>query len=288
MADSPSNLSAMRRALGGAMRAYREAAGLTQGDLGRATGYDRTYICHIEAGRYLPSSRSFWEIADKAVKAFGRMLNEYDRVNDKVLAVELEEITKKRAANELRVSHLGDYEARSSLVEYVRLSSDHAKPERVQPSDRTLRSHTVVTQLLAGQRQTIEPDALLSLVTAHRDAVASLFRRTTSARLKDQFGRLLGETSVVASRVWSALGNRSMALAHCAFARKLGDELDNPTLGAVARMFESNLRSDAATLIGRDGDIIEGLQMLTEASAAEHLLPPAARARLAAEQAQAL
>src|SRR5262249_1570846 len=142
-------------------------------------------------------------------------------------------------------------------------------------------------RLLASQRQAIEPDALLNLVSAHRDAVASLFRRATSNGLRDRLGWLLGETSVVASRVWGAIGNRSMALANCAFVRKLGDELDNPTLGAVARMFESNLRSDAATLIGCDGDIVEGLRLLVEASAVEHLLSPAARALLAAEQAQA-
>jgi|GEM_PF-7035217 len=98
---------------------------------------------------------------------------------------------------------------------------------------------------------------------------------------------LLGETSVVASRLWSAIGDRSMALASCAFARRLADDIGDPVLGGIARIFESNLRSDAATLIGSDGDIVDGLRLLGEAAAVADVLPPSAQARVAAEQAQA-
>ena len=154
-------------------------------------------------------------------------------------------------------------------------------------SDRTVSSFTMVTRLLASQRQGVAPDALLSLVAAHRDSVAALFRKAASEQIRRGLGALLGETSIVASRLWSAMGDRSMALANCAFARRLADELDDPALGAMARLFESNLHSDAATLIGSDGDIVFGLRMLSEAAAAAHLLPATARARIAAEQAQA-
>ncbi|MFJ9369841.1 hypothetical protein ACIRRA_36250 [Nocardia sp. NPDC101769] len=57
-------------------------------------------------------------------------------------------------------------------------------------------------------------------------------------------------------------------------------------MGGIARIFESNLRSDAATLLGPDGDIVIGLRMLREAAAFGNILPPAARARISAEQAQ--
>ncbi|MFF2085417.1 hypothetical protein ACFVVM_16710 [Nocardia sp. NPDC058176] len=154
-------------------------------------------------------------------------------------------------------------------------------------AERSLQSFVAVTNLLAGQRQSIAPDALIGPVEAHRDAVASLYRAATDDRIKRQAGALLGETSVVASRVWSAIGNRPMALTHCAFARKLADELHDKTMGGIARIFESNLRSDAATLIGLDGDVVIGLRVLNEAANVADHLPPAARARIGAEQAQA-
>jgi tetratricopeptide (TPR) repeat protein len=114
-----------------------------------------------------------------------------------------------------------------------------------------------------------------------------LFRKAASDPVRGDIGALLGETSIVASRLWSAVGNRSMAIANCAFARQLADKLDNPILGATARIFESNVHSEAATLIGAEGDILLGLRMLDEAAAVGRLLSPAARARIAAEQAQA-
>ncbi len=154
-------------------------------------------------------------------------------------------------------------------------------------SARTVSGFTTVTRLLASQRQGVAPDALLSLIAAHRDSVATLFRKATSLQVRHELGGLLGETSIVASRLWSAMGDRSMALANCALARRLADDLNDLALGAMARLFESNLRSDAATLIGAEGDIVLGLRMLSEAAAVDHLLPPAAVARIAAEQAQA-
>ena len=153
--------------------------------------------------------------------------------------------------------------------------------------DHSRSSFVTVTQLLASQRQAVAPDALLSLVEAHRDSLAMLFQKAGSDPVRGDIGALLGEASIVASRLWSAKGNRSLAVAHCAFARQLADNLSNPILGAIARIFESNLRSAAATLIGAEGDVLLGLRMLEEAAAVERHLSPAARARIAAEQAQA-
>lgn len=167
------------------------------------------------------------------------------------------------------------------LLEWV--SRD--QPRR--PDTAIVNNFAAVTQLLASQRQSAGPDALLSPLEAHRDQVATLFQRATSSSVQRALGVLLGETSIVASRLWSAVGNRSIALANCADARRLADNLNEPALGATARLFEGNLHSDASTLIGADGDILLGLRMLTEAAALGHHLSPAARARIAAEQAQA-
>lgn len=143
-----------------------------------------------------------------------------------------------------------------------------------------------VTRLLASQRQSVAPAALLSLVEAHRDSLAVLFERAGSSPVRMDIGLMLGETSIVASRLWSAVGKRGLAIAHCAYARQLAEQLVDPVLGATARIFESNLRSEAATLIGSDGDLAVGLRLLDEAAAIDRGLPPSARARIAAEQAQ--
>src|SRR5262249_51519530 len=142
-------------------------------------------------------------------------------------------------------------------------------------------SFLTVTRVLASQRQAVAPDVLLTLVEAHRDSLAALYRNADSDPVRKDIGALLGETSIVASRLWSATGNRSMAIANCAYARQLADRLDDPVLGATARIFESNLHSEAATLIGTEGDIVLGLRMLDEAAAVGRALPPAARARIA-------
>lgn len=141
-------------------------------------------------------------------------------------------------------------------------------------TERTVDNFTVVTRLLAGQRQSLAPDALLNLISAHRNSVSILFRTATDGNIKNRIGFLLGETSIVASRLWSAVGDRSMALASCVFARRLADDIKDPALGGLARIFESNLRSDAATLNGSDGDILDGLRLLGEAADVADILPP--------------
>jgi hypothetical protein len=148
-------------------------------------------------------------------------------------------------------------------------------------------SFSVVTSMLAQQRQAVAPAALLILVEAHRDCLLTLFRKAQAAPVRDDIGAMLGEASIVASRLWSAQGNSPMALAHCAYARNLADRLGNVRLSATARIFESNLHSGASTLIHADGDIMTGLRLLDEAATAVDHLGRPARARIAAEQAQA-
>jgi len=79
MTRQPEAVAELRRAIGGALKAYREASPLNQSDLARATHYDRTSISHIEAGRQFPE-REFWEAADKALAANGALVARYDNV----------------------------------------------------------------------------------------------------------------------------------------------------------------------------------------------------------------
>jgi hypothetical protein len=201
-----------------------------------------------------------------------------------------------RAVLQVAADHeIGFYVRRSSATTVDTTSVVPTKceqpPEALLPRSSTDRgewsSFALVTSMLAQQRQAVPPAALLSLVEAHRDCLLTLYRKAGSDTIKADIGTMLGEASIVASRLWSAQGNHAMALAHCGYARTLADRSGDIRLAAVARIFESNLHSGASTLIHADGDIMTGLRLLDEASAAGPRLSAAARARIAAEQAQA-
>ncbi len=63
----------MRRVLGGQLAAFRQAAGLSQGRLAKATFCDRTSLAHIEKGRSRGDER-FWTLADERCGAQGVLL----------------------------------------------------------------------------------------------------------------------------------------------------------------------------------------------------------------------
>lgn len=73
MAREPESIVERRRALGAQLTTFRQAAELTQGQLGKAAHCDRTTVNHIEKGRSRGDER-FWEAADKAVHADGALL----------------------------------------------------------------------------------------------------------------------------------------------------------------------------------------------------------------------
>ncbi len=246
------------------IKRLRTAAGLSQRVLATRIGYSRQYVSMAEWGDANIPSLDLVTAIDTALGAGGTL-----------------------------VALRGEAKADRSLFESQTVSVGRQLEEPIDTlvrssriTEGTIAGFTAVTRLLAGQRQSIAPEALVGVIAAHRDSVAELFRVADEDSAKRQLGALLGETSIVASRLWSAVGDRPMALANCVYARQLGDKLGDPLLSAIARIFESNLRSDAATLIGTDGDIVVGLRMLREAAAFGDVLPAAARARIAAEQAQ--
>jgi DNA-binding transcriptional regulator YhcF (GntR family) len=65
------------RALSGTLAGCRHAVGLTQPQLAEKTGVSITTIGHAETGR-LWQSRRFWEAADEAVNAGGKLLRLHD------------------------------------------------------------------------------------------------------------------------------------------------------------------------------------------------------------------
>ena len=69
----------LRRQLGAALTTFRQAAALSQAQVGANTDYDRTSINKIERGQQLPD-RPFWEAVDPLLQADGALLMRYDEL----------------------------------------------------------------------------------------------------------------------------------------------------------------------------------------------------------------
>jgi transcriptional regulator with XRE-family HTH domain len=68
-----------RRQLGAALATFRQAAELSQAQIGTDTGYDRTSINKIERGHQLPD-RPFWQAVDRLLQAERALLQQYDEL----------------------------------------------------------------------------------------------------------------------------------------------------------------------------------------------------------------
>jgi transcriptional regulator with XRE-family HTH domain len=77
-------IRAARRSLGRQIAGWRLKAGLTQGQLARRTGFDRSTIAHAEAGDR--ASRDLAEAADKVLCAGGRLTAARDAITAAVAA----------------------------------------------------------------------------------------------------------------------------------------------------------------------------------------------------------
>jgi transcriptional regulator with XRE-family HTH domain len=73
------SLLQMRRALGRQLAALRNRAGLSQWDLAPMTGYSRSTLSDAELGRHR-LRREFWVRCDELLKADGRLVAGYDRI----------------------------------------------------------------------------------------------------------------------------------------------------------------------------------------------------------------
>ncbi|MFD4401230.1 helix-turn-helix transcriptional regulator [Nocardia sp. NPDC058499] len=278
----------------------RLAADMSQRELATRIGYTRQYVSMTEWEDANLPSRELVAAIDIGLNADGALVAIHDR------AKRDQKSARRKMARNVDFGETGQGESGGvrraissqgpevQLPESVDLDSTAARDATgVNAPSHPMTEHAIiefteVTRLLAGRRQSVPPEALIGPIEAHRDTISSRFRQASAdGRMQAKLGSLLGETSIVASRIWSAAGDRAMALSHCAFARKLADGLHDPVMGGIARIFESNLRSDAATLIGSDGDVVIGLRILRQAAMVSDQLPPAARARIGAEQAQA-
>lgn len=97
MAREPEPIVERRRALGAQLATFRQAADLTQGQLGKIIHCDRTTVVHTEKGRSR-GDKHFWEAADKAVHADGALLAGFYEI----------EISKQEHDQQQQATHLAD------------------------------------------------------------------------------------------------------------------------------------------------------------------------------------
>ncbi|MGH3812530.1 MAG: helix-turn-helix domain-containing protein [Pseudonocardiaceae bacterium] len=79
MSREPEAIMVQRRQLGAALATFRQAAELSQAQVGTETGYDRTSINRIERGHQLPD-RPFWQAVDRLLQTEGALLKHYDEL----------------------------------------------------------------------------------------------------------------------------------------------------------------------------------------------------------------
>jgi Helix-turn-helix domain len=102
MAREPESIVERRRVLGAQLATFRQAAELTQGQLGRVIHCDRTTVVHTEKGRSR-GDKQFWEAADKAVHADGALLAGFYEI----------EVAKQEHDQQRQSKHLADVRAKA-------------------------------------------------------------------------------------------------------------------------------------------------------------------------------
>jgi hypothetical protein len=102
MAREPEPIAERRRALGAQLATFRQAAELTQGQLGRVIHCDRTTVVHTEKGRSR-GDKQFWQAADEAVHADGALLVGFYEI----------EVAKQEHDQQRQAMHLTDVRAKA-------------------------------------------------------------------------------------------------------------------------------------------------------------------------------
>jgi transcriptional regulator with XRE-family HTH domain len=98
-------IAAARKEAGGLLAGFRHTAGLSQVQLAGQIGYSATVVAHAELGRR-PVSAEFWELADEALGAGGRLTGWGTRIKDLIRAVHEEQRRLERAGHAGRLSQL--------------------------------------------------------------------------------------------------------------------------------------------------------------------------------------
>jgi DNA-binding transcriptional ArsR family regulator/transcriptional regulator with XRE-family HTH domain len=105
LADLREAIAAARIRAGRLLACLRHTAGISQAHLARRIGYSATVVAHAELGRR-PVSAEFWELADDALGAGGKLTAQGVRIRDLATARREEQRRRDMARHARRTGHL--------------------------------------------------------------------------------------------------------------------------------------------------------------------------------------
>lgn len=98
-------VAGLQRELGSQLDAFRKVARVTQDELASATGYSRSSIANIQAGRQRADER-FWRRCDEVLNASGALLKAWARTEEIKRQIYLEQAERTRQRQEAELSAL--------------------------------------------------------------------------------------------------------------------------------------------------------------------------------------
>ncbi len=98
-------IAAARAEAGGILAGFRHTAGLSQVQLAAVIGYSATPVAHAERG-VRSVSAEFWELADEALGAGGRLTAQGARIKDLIRAMHKEQRRLEQAVHAGQLSRL--------------------------------------------------------------------------------------------------------------------------------------------------------------------------------------
>jgi hypothetical protein len=226
-------VTSLYRAVGECLAAYRDAASVTQGALARATSYDRTSICHVEAGRQFPPDRAFWETADAAVDAGGAVLAQYDWACSQILAIErvkLDKLDSERRAriDDMRGKHIKRTRKSAAINSFVTepLPADNLEHALRHPSGTDL---VAVAQIRDKVKQLDEEYDCAKSTSLIADAgkclgqIAFLQGHVTDNQVRRDLGVAQADASILMGQlIWDASQRRDHRTAYGYFGQAIG------------------------------------------------------------------
>ena len=142
-------IAAARTEAGGLLAGFRHTAGLSQVQLAGQIGYSATVVAHAELGRR-PVSAEFWELADEALGADGRLTAWGTRIKDLIQAVYKEQRRLERAQH---AGHLSQLLAQPGADDTAAAMPDARQPAITTPATgrcpHCRQPFTLVTQIAA-------------------------------------------------------------------------------------------------------------------------------------------
>ena len=277
MAREPETIAGLRRVLGTQLATFRQAAELTQGQLGKVAICDRTTIVHIEKGRARADER-FWRAVDDACDAGGALVAAY---------LELEAVKAEHEQRE-REQRLASVRAKAAKLRASVRAGDQRQPSVRSHSDESTTTGRFLpdvisrlsdAMLAAGGRGSARHEATINIgadilalpdLTTRVKCAWQLRQQAAYATLGDHLAqlipqvessaasmcgdeqhaaqRLIVHTYNAASSLLKRLGDIELALMAAERAVRTANSLDDPLLAAAATYRLANVLLTASRL----------------------------------------